>query len=168
MQFSTQDVYRLYGSLLFDLKKEDAQPPLEKKDSATEGVTDLPDHSPDPARFQGGKAVDWKMKPTAKLALVLSEEEFVNRSLTGILKQAVLDAGISTQDIGFGVYDAGASSWDFREQPVSLAVVCGACAGALTSRLQMGDKTLIPAPALMEEGSQTKLTALFKQQYSSA
>ncbi len=168
MQFSTQDIQRLYGSILFDLKTGDVPSLIEEVAPENKSVEDIQDSPPVPSLFQGGTSVIWKMRPTAKLALVLSEEEFANRKLTSMLKQAVLDAGLSTQDIGFGIYDARASSWDFREQSVSRAVVCGACAGKLTATLQIGDKTLIPAPALMEEGAQANLTALLKQQHLSA
>jgi hypothetical protein len=160
MEFTPDDVKRLYGARLF-VMPEDRVELL----PSVEPTTNLPAEEPspqekepavvappplDPQMFRQGSAIDWKMKANANLALLLPAAEFANRELTGLLKQAVLDAGINVARIGFGIYDDQAESWNFSDMPVSVAVVCGGCGGRLSAPLNVDQKELFPAPALAE------------------
>lgn len=73
--------------------------------------------------LQEGSPVQWKMRPTSTMALVLTAAEFGNKMVTNGLKQLVLDAGINPKEIGFGVLEEGQEQWDFSEMPVPVAVV---------------------------------------------
>lgn len=159
MDFTPEDVKRLYGSRLFLLPDDPAASPLSVPTEHAEATTTATPEPAveakapaalDPAIFATGTAIDWKMKANANLALVLTAAEFATRELTALLKQAVLDAGVNVARIGFGIYEADAPNWDFGSMPVSVAVVCGACAGQLSQPLTVGDKQLFPAPSLSD------------------
>jgi len=176
MEFTPEDVKRLYGTRLY-LLPDDAEAALLLVDPGEPetSVASAPEPTakpeapatPDPAIFAIGRAIDWKMKANANLALVLTASEFANRALTALLKQAVLDAGVNVARIGFGIYEAEADSWDFGSMPVSVAVVCGACAGKLSQPLAVKDKQLFPAPFLAEAArhpdQQAQLAVVLRQ-----
>ena len=159
MDFTPEDVRRLYGPRLFLLPDALAASPQSVPVEAAEAAAPSPPEpavtaeapaAPDPAIFAAGSAIDWKMKANANLALVLTAAEFSNRELTALLKQAVLDAGVNVARIGFGIYESEAPNWNFGSMPVSVAVVCGACAGYLSQPLTVADKQLFPAPLLSD------------------
>lgn len=173
MHLTPEDVKRLYGARLYLLPEDQAALPADSPAAETTqapSVEPTPPDSPavpDPQRFLAGSAIDWKMKPNANLALVLTQAEFDTRELTALLKQAVLNAGVNVARIGFGIYEAEAESWDFGSMPVEVAVICGGCAGQLPEALQAQGKYLLPAPALAEvsrsPGQQAQLEVVLRQ-----
>jgi len=108
MQLSPSDILRLYGKKLFILEeKEQSTSPNEQEVkrpqiAATEPAKEV-DAVQAPSLFSSGAPVIWKMKPEAKLALILHKSEFTNRELTGLLKASLVKAGINPALVGFGV-----------------------------------------------------------------
>lgn len=134
MLLSRYDIHRLYGPRLYVLQetahaqaaiveKEDKPTvlptpslPAEKvEESAAPAVA-----SPPPAVV--GHAIQWKLKPSSTLALLMTQADFSNRILTQALKQLVLDAGIPVESIGFGILPEE-SPWDFAAMPVPVAAL---------------------------------------------
>ena len=126
MEFTSSDIRRLYGKRLFILPDAPAEPEVasvieEKADTVSQSEPQEA-VAPDTSFLTGGSAIDWKMKPDARLALILRPEEFSNKELTGQLKKAIVAAGIDTKLVGFGVLEKDSTNWDITNMPVDLAV----------------------------------------------
>lgn len=143
MDFSREDIARLYGSRLFILSGETegllAPPAQEKPEAEGAPVAKEPEPAPQPEKpapppepkapeptllIEGFPAV-WKMKRDAKLALILHEAEFKDKELTSKLKNMVVEAGIPTGEIGFGVIQTNSTSLDLRDMPVEKGIIFG-------------------------------------------
>jgi hypothetical protein len=118
MHFSPADIHRLYGERIFLLPAQEtaAAAPL----AASRPEPPLPD--PRIALLSAGAAIAWKMKPQARAALVLHAAEFADRSLTALLKDWILAAGLAPEAAGFGVAQEAAGPWDLSSLPVPLGV----------------------------------------------
>jgi hypothetical protein len=124
MKLSPADIKRLYGERFFLVPEPEAREekvvlpnePEEKEPQTPEIQVDRD--------FEQGPAVIWKMRAKAKLAIVLRQKEFHDRSLTNVLKQAIVDAGIDTQMIGFGVMEDEDQACNLSDMTVDLALVC--------------------------------------------
>jgi hypothetical protein len=105
--------------------QEEEKPPSQAEVVESAAVEEpVSDPQPrEPKTLQEGHPVQWKMRPTSTMALVLTASEFGNKLVTNGLKQLVLDAGINPKEIGFGVLEEGHETWDFSEMPVPVAVV---------------------------------------------
>lgn len=68
-----------------------------------------------------GQPIAWKLRPTSRFALVLTEEEFGRKLLTSALKTFVESAKIPLEYVGFGVLP-NADAWDLGNMPVSTAI----------------------------------------------
>jgi hypothetical protein len=142
MKLNKGDIRQLYGEQLFFIPAQQEQEELDQKGIMAEAndraqiEENIPAEQPaqevasiaipEPAAIESlneGEPVQWKMRSTATIALVLKQNEFRNKLITNGLKQIVLDAGISPQAIGFGVLEGEASQWNFSEMPVPVAVV---------------------------------------------
>ena len=134
MEFSKEDVLRLYGRQLFIVP-------------ATEMAVVAP-------AFQSGKAVTWKLKPQTRLALILRAEEFSDKKLTSALKGYITAAGIDARLIGFGVMEGEGDAWDLRDMPCPLGVVFGG--GPVdASAIPIQDKEVHAVPSLSVLASDT-------------
>ena len=108
MDFTTTDVKRLYGPIFFEVQEEEeAQDTISSKDKVDISV------------FTQGPLVDWKLKSASSIALVIHEREFSNKTLTTFLKQAMIEAGIPLEKVGFGVISGNEKQYDFSEMPLS-------------------------------------------------
>ena len=126
MEFSGADIRRIYGNLFFVLPEEEETPAEENTTLPT-----LP-HT----LFEKGGEVNWKMKPEAKLALILSKAEFSNRTLTTWLKEQILHAGIDTNFIGFGVGQDQEEYWNLTTMPVQVGLVFTHVGQSLPAQVQ--------------------------------
>ena len=126
MKFTPSDIHRLYGKQLFMLP--DAPAVLEENHGVEEDVISETQEIPEetlvlePAFLTEGSVIAWKMKPDAQFALILRPDEFSNKELTSLLKKAILDAGINTKMVGFGVMEQESSSWNIANMPVNVGV----------------------------------------------
>ncbi|MEO1448689.1 MAG: hypothetical protein AAFV07_04130 [Bacteroidota bacterium] len=158
MDFSREDIARLYGSRLFILSGEGeaaVSAPVEEKAEATAPEPPKPAPEPvvekvptppepkiqEPTLLVEGFPAVWKMKREAKLALILHEEEFKNKDLTSRLKNMVVEAGIPTGEIGFGVIQTNATSLDLRDMPVEKGIIFGPPPGVGSSPAVWRGKT---------------------------
>ncbi|MDX2247502.1 MAG: hypothetical protein SF052_12030 [Bacteroidia bacterium] len=127
MEFTTEDISRLYGQYLFIIEKEDipaTEPVIEIQNEKNPEETVVPP-LPDFSVLTSGSPIEWKLRPTSKLVLVLSRKEFADKTLTGFLKTCLDEAGINTTLAGFGIMDETAVSWNFTDVPVTHAWVFG-------------------------------------------
>lgn len=138
MEFTRDDIQRLYGRVFFMLPEAEAP--------AREAV--LP--PADPAWLSGGPAVNWKMKPQARLALILSQAEFNDRTLTGQLKKWVEAAQVPTDLIGFGVVDSAGLPVDVRKMPVNTGILFFEAPSSASPSLQVGGKDFFLAGTLSQ------------------
>ena len=86
--------------------------------------------------------------------MILTEEEFKDRSLTQKLKEAALASEVSLDQVGFGIYDPKASSWNFSDMPFGIALVFGACEGVLAAPLEIEGGSLCLS-LIWPQGQQT-------------
>jgi len=170
MEFRAEDIKRLYGKRFFQLPDLEKGETSETKEipSVTQAPAPEDKEEPepiDPTTFLlGGDAIDWKMKPAARLSLVLDAETFADRQLTSHLKQAVLEAGIDVKGIGFGVFPTNSQKWDFTDMPVGYGIIMGACNDQLTEIASVEGKTIIPAPLLAKAVKDADAHALLIKQ----
>ena len=124
MKLSPADIKRLYGERFFLVPEpqKTEKPALPSEEPEGEKLQ-TPTVQVDQV-FEQGPAVVWKMRAKAKLAIVLRKQEFHDRSLTNVLKQAILDAGIDTQMIGFGVMEDETQECNLADMAVDLALIC--------------------------------------------
>lgn len=166
MKLSPADIKRLYGDKLFILpepeKPQPAAEPVQEVaeeenvevaaapaveavvEEVKEEVAPVIDLSP----LQSGQQPVWKMKPGARLALILHKSEFSNKALTGLLKESMLNAAIDLTQIGFGVVEDGVTSVNLNEMGVPFAVLCNKLGGSLNSPVEMDGKKIWLSPQL--------------------
>ena len=149
MKLSSADIRRLYGEKLFILAEKESAPTEEKSEiqkleeekpigEAPQKIKPLPNLSP----LKGEQRIIWKMKPGAKLALILHKSEFTNRELTGILKSAIVKAGIDPAWVGFGVIEEKEKTLNLEDMLVNLALICDNFGGSLSSPVMLEDKKI--------------------------
>ncbi|RMG56111.1 MAG: hypothetical protein D6722_26950 [Bacteroidetes bacterium] len=165
MDLQAEDIRLLYGELLFLVPAEGEEipvpePPAEAprsemtvEEPEPEVIVEEPQAEPEPpgaAYLLEGPMVDWKMKPQAKVALVLSALEFSDRDLTRQLRDMVLAADLDANLIGFGVLPAGSDRWNFAGMPVDLAIVCHTFPERLPQPVSLGGKQFFVAAPLTQ------------------
>ena len=184
MKLSPADIKRLYGDKLFILPepekpqtvvetvqetKEETQevaavPAVEAVvEEVKEEVAPVIDLSP----LQSGQQPVWKMKPGARLALILHKSEFSNKTLTTLLKESMLKAAIDLKQIGFGVIEDNVSSLDLSQMGVPFAVLCNKLGSNLSSPVEMDGKKIWLSPRLAEANAdaaaKTELETIMKE-----
>ncbi|MEZ4850599.1 MAG: hypothetical protein R3B93_18685 [Bacteroidia bacterium] len=136
MKLDLSDIQRLYGPVLFVMEEKEMETVSPQNEAlsenppqALESIEPKPESKPQkpatPAELLKGSAVNWKLKKNSTLAFVMDEQEFKNRDLTGFLKQAIEKAKVPAQEVGFGIIDNQADSWDFSNLPVNQVWVFG-------------------------------------------
>lgn len=148
MEFSTEDISRLYGQYLFIVAQDHLPEIIEPGNINIENHPESTEKQsvPDFSILTEGSVVEWKLKPTSQLVLVLSQQEFSDRSLTGFLKNCIVEAAVNTEHVGFGILDPTASSWNFSDLPVPTAWVFGTSFSPQMIRLN--ERTLFIHPTL--------------------
>jgi len=177
MKLSPADIKRLYGDKLFILPEPEkteavAEPVQEAKEETVEVPIAVPsveavveevkeEATPviDLSPLQSGQQPVWKMKPGARLALILHKSEFSNKALTTLLKESMIKAAIDLKQIGFGVVEDNASSLDLSEMGVSFAVLCNKLGGKLSSPVEMNGKKIWLSPKLAEANAEAAAKA---------
>ncbi|MDW3649194.1 MAG: hypothetical protein R8P61_19155 [Bacteroidia bacterium] len=184
MKLSPSDIKRLYGDKLFILpepeKSQLAEEPVQEAKEETLEVAAVPtveaiveevkeevvpviDLSP----LQSGQQPVWKMKPGARLALILHKSEFSNKEFTGLLKASMLTAAIDLTQIGFGVIEDDARTLDLRDMGVPFAVLCDKLDSSLSSPVEMEGKKIWLSPhlaeAIKEVSAKTELETIMKE-----
>lgn len=163
MRLSRSDVKRLYGGVIYKMA------PIEAVDEQAEPEASSPI---DFTRiFDKGEEIQWKMKPDAKVALVLLEDEFGNRNLTNSLKSFVLQSGINPSNICFGVMSGKEAHCKLTDMPVNAGVIFGGLSSEVRSELpdsvSLGEKDVFFANPLKEilksESQQTEVVTMLKQ-----
>ena len=154
MNFDRKDIRQLYGTYLFILPEKEDKPTQSSIVEEAKGNL-----------FVKGESISWKLKPHAKIVFVLEKGEFGNKNLTALLKNWVLESGISTDMIGFGIIPTGAQAICMTDLPVELAVVFGPPESPGASSLQLGEKDIFILPAIselskQEEGSKLAVSTL--------
>ena len=130
MDFSQQDLRRLYGKQFFLIPEEleGQKTPIQEPKANISSEETLPNQpeevAPKLPDWLGDQAIDWKLKPQARVAFVLQESEFTNRDLTTFFKGKVVEAHIDLKEIGFGVLPPAAAGWNFSDSPVPLVLLC--------------------------------------------
>lgn len=107
LRLNLQDVRVLYGDLIFAIPE--SQPVVAPQ-------------APPLSVFRTGPQPVWKMKPQAKIALLLEEAEFSNKQLTGQLRDWILAAEIPTEAVGFGILPTDALQIDLAGMPANTAL----------------------------------------------
>lgn len=67
--------------------------------------------------------VTWKLRPTSRFALVMTEAEFGRKLLTSALRVFVESAKIPLEQTGFGVIPDGSTNWQLADAPVQTVVM---------------------------------------------
>lgn len=162
MEFSSQDIRRIYGSTFFLVNEstqekklvepviEHEEPsesiPEEKKESPKAPVQPVIPESNPLEKFLGlGPMTNWKLKPNSTLALIVLKSEFNNRDAMANLKNLVVNAGIDTSRIGFGVVEDGQNGWNFSDMPVDKGILFLKFPEKLPSPSIWKDKLFYPA-----------------------
>jgi len=151
IELSSQDVISLYGRYLFVIPEEEKQKAIPVPQEEVTLVAEVEAAAPPPAQEEvveavpppeepkaepvlpappeeikseltEGAPVAWKMKAQSRIAMVMAEAEFKNRAMTIILRDCVERAGMPTSLIGFGVLQAGATDYNFSDQPVPFSI----------------------------------------------
>lgn len=121
MNFTQSDIQRLYGSRFFFVPQQFSAD--EKEESLMEPTPSLVvEQRPSPSFLLGEEKIIWKMKPNAKIALILLLSEFKDPALTALLKSLIQTGGINTDHIGFGILANGTNAWKITDMPVDFAV----------------------------------------------
>lgn len=68
-------------------------------------------------------AVSWKLRPTSRFAMVMTEAEFARKLLTGALRNFVESAKIPLEYAGFGVIPDASTAWLLADAPVPVVVM---------------------------------------------
>ncbi|MEL7339607.1 MAG: hypothetical protein AAGM67_03905 [Bacteroidota bacterium] len=168
MDFSSGDIRLLYGERFFLIEDdliEESVPPKEEttpeKAASPEpesklkveavAVTPTPLQSPPPLpleKLQSGAKVSWKMRPTAEFVTVLRQSEFGNKTLTGMLKSMIVEAGIDPAKVGFGVIPDDAQSVDLTNCEKSLILLFDRLGTDWPAKLEVANKQVWPLPKL--------------------
>ncbi|MEL6252440.1 MAG: hypothetical protein AAFR87_10560 [Bacteroidota bacterium] len=179
MKLSPADIKRLYGDKLFILPEPErveaiAKPQVEEKEESSpaletviEEVQEKKVAAIDLSSLQSGQKPVWKMKPGARLALILRKSEFTNKALTGILKESMVKAAINLKHIGFGVIEDQVTSLDLSDMGVPFAVLCDKLDQKLNSPVEMELKKIWLSPSLANVASdpsaKTELDSIMKE-----
>ncbi len=156
MNLTPQDVKLLYGSLLFRMDE-----PGESEESQAEELPTVP-----PEFLKSGHSIDWKLKPDSQLALIIRSSEFGNKELTGLLKQCMVQSGVSLKKIGFGVFEDGVSEFNLLDMPTPAGILFSAFPDQISQPIEWKDKHVYGAAslsALSEEAKRTELILMLKQ-----
>lgn len=140
MEFTHEDIKRLYGKMLYRVEGEEVPTLTEATEEEAvalpvsvsvpevevepqqEAAKQAPVHQ-GPVWLGQGTGMTWKMKPTAKLAILLTEAEFADRELTTRLRKAVERVGLDTSLVGFGIYPAE-REFHVTDCPVDVMLLC--------------------------------------------
>lgn len=157
MNLTPQDVKLLYGSLLFRMEisteNEEATPEIEQP-------------TVPPEFLKSGHSIDWKLKPDSQLALIIRKSEFENKELTGLLKQCMVQSGVSLKKIGFGVFNDGVSEFNLMDIPTSAGILFSAFPKQVSQPVEWKDKHIFgaaPLESLSDEAKKTELILMLKQ-----
>lgn len=156
MNLTPQDVKLLYGSLLFRMEDQTVSEETPKEELPT-----VP-----PEFLKSGHSIDWKLKPDSQLALIIRKSEFGNKELTGLLKQCMVQSGVSLKKIGFGVFDDGVSEFNLMDMPTSAGILFSAFPEQLSQPVEWNGKHVFgadPLESLSEEAKKTELILMLKQ-----
>lgn len=176
MKLSPADIKRLYGDKLYILPEQEKVPPSvqpspeEKEEqpiveeapsleAVKEDVLEEQEAVMDLSPLKSGQQPVWKMKPGARLALILHASEFSNKALTTLLKESMVKAAIDLKQIGFGVIEDDASSLDLSQMGVPFAVLCNKLGGNLNSPVEMTGKKIWLSPRLAEANAEAAAKA---------
>lgn len=162
MEFSHQDVRRIYGKTFFmvgsdgmvDEKKEEVEV-VDKEEPKADVPVETPSVKPTPPeinpleKFLGtGPTSNWKLKPNSTLALIVLKSEFKDREAMANLKNLVVAAGIDTSRIGFGIVEDGQQGWNFSDMPVGMGIMFVNFSEKLPSPATWKNKLFYPAAPL--------------------
>lgn len=156
MNLTPQDVKLLYGSLLFRMET-----PAESEESQAEELPTVP-----PEFLKSGHAVEWKLKQDSQLALIIRKSEFSNKELTGLLKQCMVQSGVSLQKIGFGVVPDDAHTYNLLDMPTPAGILFSPFPDQQTQPIAWGGHHVFgaaPLAALSDEAKRTELILMLKQ-----
>lgn len=157
MNLTPQDVKLLYGSLLFRMES----PASSEESREISSVPTVP-----PEFLKSGDSVEWKLKPDSQLALIIRKSEFSNKELTGLLKQCMVQSGVSLQKIGFGVVADDVNTYNLLEMPTSAGILFSTFPDHISQPVEWNDKHVFGAAslsALSEEVKRTELILMLKQ-----
>lgn len=169
MHLSKEDILRLYGSHIFIVEKDNDEdhPGEDIQEGTSESVEVKPETSgPDLSLITQGSDIVWRMKPDATFALVLSKEEFSDKALTTFLKKCILEAGVNTSWVGFGIHEPEADSWNLSTLPVNQAWVFGTSVPSQPEPVLLGDKQIYFWDSLKDVSQQADQKAMLIQQLS--
>ncbi|RMG24654.1 MAG: hypothetical protein D6730_12360 [Bacteroidetes bacterium] len=173
MNFSLEEIIHLYGSKFMIISEPQAAPqPTGEAETTPRAESQAAPQAepPSPAlRFSQGEAVTWRMKPQAQLALILQQTEFNDRALTTALKGYIVQAGIPTDAVGFGVIPDNCDSCDCRDMPVKVGIVFQLFGQKIPSPVEVGEKRIFAAADLglihTKESFQRRLRQILQQAY---
>jgi len=140
MKLSISSIRRLYGPRLYILREIPSE--------------DTSQVMPQPGLFIEGDVVEWKMKPTSQLSLILNEEEFTHKDLIPLLKSMVLKAQISTDLVGFGVFNTASQNISLLDMPTVVGILFGPPGDGLPDSLRVEDRDLFVLPSLQNISEQ--------------
>lgn len=153
MNFTSKDVQRLYGKKLFLIEEEET-----KSLEATISVWD-----------SDGESATWYMKPNAKLALILSQSEFRNKSLTQQLKTCVQEAKIPPEEVGFGMLPDQPKGINLGDIPTGKGLLFWVDDADQIQESAQNEKSVFLVPKLQEiisfPAGRAQLIAVLKQSY---
>ncbi|MEL6731728.1 MAG: hypothetical protein AAFO96_19035 [Bacteroidota bacterium] len=158
MNLNPSDVKRLYGQTFYLVAAPppEVPEPQEKLPEPTpapkesEPTSPKSQTAPKPAYpfLEAGAWANWKMKPQAQLSIILQENEFKNRSLTSLLKEIIVQSGIDTQIVGFGVIPDSVPEVILTDMPTSFGIICYTFTSKLPKEVLLKGKTFFPAAPL--------------------
>lgn len=156
MNLTPQDIKLLYGSLLFRMENQSENHEAQKEEHPT-----VP-----PEFLKSGHKIDWKLKADSQLALIIRKSEFGNKELTGLLKQCMVQSGVSLQKIGFGVFEDGVSEFNLMDMPTPAGILFSALPQQTSQPIEWNDKHVFganPLESLSEEDKRMELILMLKQ-----
>lgn len=156
MNLTPQDVKLLYGSLLFRMEHGSGAETPEKEAHPT-----VP-----PEFLKSGHPIDWKLKPDSQLALIIRKSEFGNKELTGLLKQCMVQSGVSLKKIGFGVFNDDVNEFNLMDMPTSAGILFSAFPEQASQPVEWNDKHVFgadPLKSLSDEAKRMELILMLKQ-----
>ncbi|MCI4668912.1 MAG: hypothetical protein MRZ79_12320 [Bacteroidia bacterium] len=172
MEFTSADVKKLYGNTFFlveeavsahsqeQVSETIAKAPEEQKEEpkvevakvespplkvTAESIPSKEEINPYEKYLGVGPTSNWKLKPNSSLALIVLKSEFADREAMANLKNLLVDAGIDTSKIGFGIVEDGKQGWNFSDMPVSQGILFLSFPERLPSPTTWRGKLLYPA-----------------------
>ncbi len=162
MEFTSEDIRRLYGSVLYLVPQATPTqettgerhaepvtllPPVEPEAPQEPVVTPEPPSKAPAVWLSQGSHPIWKMKPEAKMAILLSEAEIANRDLTTRLRKAVERVGLDRSLVGFGEFQ-GVTDFQVTDCPVDRILICSELQAPVEVPHQVEGKSCWFAPPL--------------------